>query len=88
MKSPDDARTRKAQLRRALVEAFVADDIPAWREATVELARMLRKEGLPHTQNRSENARLRRALMLDAQMSSRFLPKKRGTRAPPPAKSI
>jgi hypothetical protein len=88
MKSPDDALTRKAQLRRALVEAFVAGDIPAWREATVQLARMLREEGLPRTHDRSEKARLRRALVLDAQMSSRILPKKRGTGVPPPTKSI
>jgi hypothetical protein len=88
MKSPDDALARKARLRRALVEAFVAGDIPAWREATAELAHLLRTEGLPQPQNRSENARLRRALMPGAHMSSRFLPKKRGTRAPAPAKSI
>jgi hypothetical protein len=88
MKSPDDTLSRKARLRRALVEAFVAGDIPAWREATAELARMLRAEGLPDTQNKSENARLRRALVLDAHTSSRLLPKKPGTHAPAPAKLI
>jgi hypothetical protein len=88
MKSPDDALTRKAQLRRALVDAFVAGDIPAWREATVELARILRTEGLHQPQNKPENARLRRALMSGAHVSSRFFPKKRGTRAPAPPKSI
>jgi hypothetical protein len=88
MKSPDDAPTRKAQLRRALVEAFIADDIPAWREATVELARILRTEGLPQPQDKPPTARLRRALMLDGRMSSRFFLRKRGTRAPAPAKSL
>jgi hypothetical protein len=88
MKSPDDALTRKAQLRRALVDAFVAGDLPTWREATAELARVLKTEGLPQAQNRPENARLRRALMPGAHMSSRLFPKKRGTRAPAPRKSI
>lgn len=89
MQSPDNALTRKAQLRRALVEAFVAGDIPAWRAATAEMARMLRTEGLSQSQNRSEKVLIRRALMHDAPMSSRFFPKKaRGARTPAPAKPV
>jgi hypothetical protein len=88
MKSPDDALARKSRLRRALVEAFVAGDIPAWREATTELARVLKIEGLSQQQNRSPNVLVRRALMLDAPMPSRFFSKKRGTRASAPAKSM
>jgi hypothetical protein len=88
MKSPDDNLTRKALLRRALVEAFVAGDIPGWRQATAELARMLTAEGLPDTQNTSENVHLRRALVLGAHRSSGLLPKKPETSAPAPAKSI
>ncbi len=57
MKPPDDATTRKAQLRRALVDAFVNGDDETWLEATRELTRILRAEGVPPPQQGRPRAR-------------------------------
>lgn len=46
MKPPDDNPTRMAQLRRELIDAFMRGDVHGWREATRELTRMLREEGV------------------------------------------
>lgn len=46
MKSLDDDTTRKARLRRQLVDAFMAGDDDGWLEATRQLTRVLRSEGV------------------------------------------
>jgi hypothetical protein len=50
MKPPDDTTSRKAQLRRELVDAFINGDDETWLEATRELTRILRAEGVPPPQ--------------------------------------
>jgi hypothetical protein len=50
MKPPDDTTSRKARLRRELVDAFVNGDDETWLEATRELTRILRAEGVPTPQ--------------------------------------
>jgi hypothetical protein len=80
MKSVDDPLTRKAQLRRRLVEAFMAGDIAGWREATAKLARMLRAEDASQLKDHPNRARMRRALTREASEALR-LPRRR----PPPS---
>lgn len=47
MKPPDDPASRKARLRRRLVDAFMDGDEDGWLAATEELKRILRAEGVP-----------------------------------------
>jgi len=54
MKSPDDTTIRKTRLRHVLVEAFVNGDDETWLEATRELTRILRAEGVPPPQRGSK----------------------------------
>jgi hypothetical protein len=77
MKPVDDPITRKARLRRRLVEAFMDGDIAGWREATANLARMLKAEAPPQPQDRAKRTRMRRALTLEASEALKLPSKKR-----------